>query len=172
MTFDFHINPLKSLTQFIWKNFTVFLNAISIAQHVGMKTRFSRLFLHISVNKSTQRSRSLTLSAETITYILDRKTLQHTPNKITVVEYGKVYGFVKGRNTTDAMIDFATKAINAFDENVKAVGVFLDLQKAFDCFNYKILLNVIDFKLIRLANTCVVLTTILKYLYFKIVVHA
>lgn len=43
------------------------------------------------------------------------------------------------------MVDFVTKAINAFDENVKAVGVFLDLQKTFDCLNYKILFNVIGF---------------------------
>lgn len=150
MTYDFYINPLKSLTEFIWKSFTVFFNAISIAQHVGLKTIFSRPFLHISVSKTTQRFRRLTLSypslgsAETITYILHSKTLQHTLNKITVVEYGKVYGFVKGRYTTEAMVDFVTKAINAFDENVKAVGVFLDFQKAFDCLNYKILFNVID----------------------------
>lgn len=43
------------------------------------------------------------------------------------------------------MLDFVTKATNTFDENVKAVGVSLDLQKAFDCLNYKILFNIIDF---------------------------
>lgn len=43
------------------------------------------------------------------------------------------------------MVDFVTKAINAFDDHFKAVGVFLDLQKAFDCLNYKILFNVIEF---------------------------
>lgn len=43
------------------------------------------------------------------------------------------------------MVDFITKAINALDENFKAVGVFLDLQKAFECLNYNILFNAIDF---------------------------
>ncbi len=51
------------------------------------------------------------------------------------------FGFVKGKNTTDAMVDYVTKAITALDEKNKAVGVFLDLQKAFDCLDHSILFD-------------------------------
>lgn len=64
------------------------------------------------------------------------------------------------------MVDFVTKAINAFDENFKAVGVFLDLHKAFDCLNYKILFNVIGF------NALGSLTLVSLHTYFKIVYRA
>ena len=37
------------------------------------------------------------------------------------------------------MIDFVTKTINALDQKYKTVGVFLDLQKAFDCLDHRIL---------------------------------
>lgn len=36
--------------------------------------------------------------------------------------------------------DFFKKAISALDETCKAVGVFLDLQKAFDCVNHTIII--------------------------------
>lgn len=49
------------------------------------------------------------------------------------------FGFVKGRSTTDAMVDFVSNAITALDEKEKTVGVFLDLQKAFDCLDHKTL---------------------------------
>lgn len=44
------------------------------------------------------------------------------------------YGFDKGRNTKDAIVDFVTNAIYALNEKCKAFGVFIDLQKAFHCF--------------------------------------
>lgn len=37
-------------------------------------------------------------------------------------------------------IDFFKKAINALDETCKAVGVFSDLRKTFDCVNHAIII--------------------------------
>lgn len=51
------------------------------------------------------------------------------------------FGFVHGKNTTDAMIDFSSKVISALDNKYKAVGVFLDLQKAFNCLRHDILFD-------------------------------
>ena len=51
------------------------------------------------------------------------------------------YGFVKGKSTIDAMVNFATDVIQALDNKFKTVGVFLDLQKAFDCIVHGVLLD-------------------------------
>lgn len=42
-------------------------------------------------------------------------------------------GFVQGPNEVDAVVEFVKDTINALDGTLKTVGVFLDLQNAFDC---------------------------------------
>ena len=54
------------------------------------------------------------------------------------------YGFRSGHNTTHATLDFAQTIEDAIEQNNYAIGVFLDLSKAFDTLNHEILLMKLD----------------------------
>ena len=58
--------------------------------------------------------------------------------------YNLQFGFRKGHSTTHALIDLTEAIRKAIDENKFAVGVFIDLQKAFDTVDHKILLKKLD----------------------------
>ncbi len=49
-----------------------------------------------------------------------------------------------GRSTTTAGIKFVQEIINAIDKKENAVGIFLDISKAFDSVSHKQLLDVLD----------------------------
>ena len=51
------------------------------------------------------------------------------------------YGFRKKHSTNLATIELTTKILQAVDNNEYTIGVFLDLAKAFDTVNHKILLE-------------------------------
>ena len=51
------------------------------------------------------------------------------------------YGFRKNRSTEHAIMDFVDKITKAIDEGKFSVGIFLDLSKAFDTINHKILIK-------------------------------
>ena len=55
--------------------------------------------------------------------------------------YQHQYGFRKKHSTNHALISITEKNRNALDNNLFAVGVFVDLQKAFDTVNYDILIE-------------------------------
>ena len=42
------------------------------------------------------------------------------------------YGFRPNYSTSIALVDLTDKIVKAFEENVYAIGIFLDLSKAFD----------------------------------------
>ena len=50
------------------------------------------------------------------------------------------YGFRKNHGTDHALIEFQDKAVKALNENNFGFGIFMDLSKAFDIVNHKILL--------------------------------
>ena len=54
------------------------------------------------------------------------------------------YGFRQNRSTEHAIIDFVDKITKAIDQGKFSVGIFLDLLKAFDTINHKILIRKLD----------------------------
>ena len=54
------------------------------------------------------------------------------------------YGFRKNRSTEHAIIDFVDKITKSIDQGKFSVGIFLDLSKAFDTINHKILIQKLE----------------------------
>jgi hypothetical protein len=59
------------------------------------------------------------------------------------------YGFRENRSTTMALLDFYDKISTAIDDKKYSIGIFIDLRKAFDTIDHKILLGKIQFYGIR-----------------------
>ena len=63
--------------------------------------------------------------------------------------YDLQYGFRSGHSTIHALLSLTEDIRNALDNNLFAVGVFIDLQKAFDTVHHEILLNKLYFYGVR-----------------------
>ena len=63
--------------------------------------------------------------------------------------YDRQFGFRNRHSTNHALLDLIEDIRNAMDNNKFAVGVFVDLQKAFDTVDHNILLNKLDHHGIR-----------------------
>ena len=59
--------------------------------------------------------------------------------------YKSQYGFRSGHSTELASLELIDRIINEMDNNQMPLGIFLDLSKAFDTLNHKILLAKLDY---------------------------
>ena len=59
------------------------------------------------------------------------------------------YGFRPNRSTIDAATDLTFDVLSSLDRNDMCLSVYLDLSKAFDTINHKILLNKLEYYGIR-----------------------
>ena len=57
------------------------------------------------------------------------------------VLYQSQYGFRNNMSTASAIIELTEEITNAMDESKYTIGVFIDLKKAFDTINHKILIQ-------------------------------
>lgn len=59
------------------------------------------------------------------------------------------YGFQRGKSTESALLNFINAVLEALDGSQRAVGVFCDLSRAFDCVNHQLLLLKLQYYGIR-----------------------
>ena len=62
------------------------------------------------------------------------------------------FGFMEGKSTEDATLNFVGDIVKSFDEGQYTVGIFLDLSKAFDTVDHEVLLVKLDHYGVR--NEC------------------
>ena len=55
--------------------------------------------------------------------------------------YSRQYGFRPKRSTIDALTDFTSDLLSSLDKKEECLAVYLDLSKAFDTINHRILLG-------------------------------
>lgn len=58
--------------------------------------------------------------------------------------HGEQYGFRSGRSTSMAVMELVEKISTSVDEGDYAIGVLIDLSKAFDILDHSLLLNKIE----------------------------
>ncbi|XP_054282592.1 uncharacterized protein LOC128999877 [Macrosteles quadrilineatus] len=71
--------------------------------------------------------------------IVLQRLLEHLFSNQLLTE--RQHGFVKGKSTTTALIDFVESVIDDIDSGNNVVGIFVDMIKAFDCLRHDLIIS-------------------------------
>lgn len=135
---------LKSNRQFL---VPVITHICNIAFHSGIfPNAYKKALLH-PIFKSGDKSNSanyrpisvLSTLSKIMEKLLNKRLMQFLIKNDILSDHQ--YGFRTNLSTEDAVIDLTTHITNKLDQGQKCMGIFLDLQKAFDTVDIPILLS-------------------------------
>ena len=71
-----------------------------------------------------------------------KKTVAHLDKEGII--YPKQFGFRKKHSTIDAIMNLTGDILNAFEDNLMVMNVFIDLKKAFDTVKHCVILKKLE----------------------------
>jgi hypothetical protein len=85
---------------------------------------------------------NITVFAKIFEHVMDRK-LRSYLYKFKLISPSQ-YGFIKGKSTSDAIVDFIHLIYGAFDKRHFVTGLLFDMSKAFDLVDHSILIKKLE----------------------------
>ena len=131
---------IQKLTELINESFTsgIFPDVLKIAKVLpfykgkGEKTKVEN-YRPISILPALSKVFEKLIKVRLMNYLIEHDILNKNQ-----------HGFLPGKSTETAILDFTKKIIDALDEKKKVSGVFLDLSKAFDTVDHAILIEKLE----------------------------
>ena len=82
------------------------------------------------------------------TFLISMHTCVNLPSHL-LITHPCQYGFREKNSTTHALVKVVSETTNSLNKRKHSIGVFIDLQKAFDTVDHQLLCTKLDFYGIR-----------------------
>ena len=88
--------------------------------------------------------------------ILERITYNRLYSYLTEnnILFNKQFGFRAGHSTENALLELVDQISNTFNDKNYLLGIFIDLSKAFDTVDHKMLMQKLEYYVINGKNCC------------------